>query len=51
MRVVARINGLVDVPFLIDTGATDVLLPQWAADELGLRARVRDISCTDRVKL
>jgi clan AA aspartic protease (TIGR02281 family) len=36
MRVVARINGRVDVPFILDTGASDVLLPQWAADELGL---------------
>ncbi|MBW2273591.1 MAG: TIGR02281 family clan AA aspartic protease [Deltaproteobacteria bacterium] len=36
MRVVARINGRVDVPFILDTGASDVLLPKWAADELGL---------------
>lgn len=36
MRVKVRINDRLDVPFLIDTGATDVVLPQWAADELGL---------------
>ena len=36
MRVRVKINGRLDVPFLIDTGATDVVLPQWAADELGL---------------
>lgn len=36
MRVRVRINGRLDVPFLIDTGATDVVLPQWAAEELGL---------------
>jgi len=36
MRVVVRLNGRVDVPFILDTGASDVLIPQWAADELGL---------------
>jgi clan AA aspartic protease (TIGR02281 family) len=36
MRVRVRINDRLDVPFLIDTGATDVVLPQWAARELGL---------------
>jgi clan AA aspartic protease (TIGR02281 family) len=39
MRVVARLNGRVDVPFILDTGASDVLLPQWAADELGLETQ------------
>jgi clan AA aspartic protease (TIGR02281 family) len=36
MQVVARINGRLDVPFHIDTGATDVVLPQWAAEKLDL---------------
>ena len=36
MRVPVRVNGRLDVPFLIDTGATDVVLPAWAAQELGL---------------
>lgn len=36
MAVNVLINGRVNVPFHIDTGATDVVLPQWAADELGL---------------
>lgn len=36
MRVRVRINDRLDVPFVIDTGATDVVLPKWAADELGL---------------
>jgi clan AA aspartic protease (TIGR02281 family) len=36
MRVRVRINNSLDVPFLIDTGATDVVLPSWAAVQLGL---------------
>ena len=36
MRANVLINGEVMVPFILDTGATDVALPQWAADELGL---------------
>jgi clan AA aspartic protease (TIGR02281 family) len=36
MAVNVLINGRVKVPFHIDTGATDVVLPKWAADELGL---------------
>lgn len=36
MLVQARINDDLDVPFLIDTGASDVMLPQWAAHELGI---------------
>ncbi len=36
LRVSVLINGTVSVPFLIDTGATDVVLPKWAADELEL---------------
>jgi clan AA aspartic protease (TIGR02281 family) len=37
MRVVVRINGELDVPFIIDTGATDVVLPLYAAKKLGLK--------------
>lgn len=37
MRVMVRINDEVDVPFVIDTGATDVVLPMWAAKKLGLQ--------------
>ncbi len=36
MRVNVRINNELDVPFIIDTGATDVVLPLWAAKELSL---------------
>lgn len=36
MSVEVRINGRLEVPFHIDTGATDVVLPKWAAEELGL---------------
>jgi clan AA aspartic protease (TIGR02281 family) len=36
MHVKVRINDRLDVPFIIDTGATDVVLPTWAAKELGL---------------
>jgi aspartyl protease family protein len=36
MLVVARVNGSVEVPFLLDTGATDVLLPRSFAEKLGL---------------
>ena len=36
MLVNVRLNGSVTAPFLIDTGASDVLLPQSVADELGL---------------
>jgi len=36
MRVRVRINDTLDVPFLIDTGATDVVLPSWAAEQLDL---------------
>lgn len=52
MRVSVRVNGRLDVPFLIDTGATDVVLPQWAADELGLdlsRARTGRYSTANGV--
>jgi aspartyl protease family protein len=38
MLVVARVNGALEVPFLLDTGASDVLLPQSFARRLGLAA-------------
>ncbi len=37
MIVPVRLNDRVTAPFLIDTGATDVLLPQAVAEELGIR--------------
>lgn len=37
IRVVATLNGRVQVPFYIDTGASDVSVPMWAARELGLK--------------
>jgi len=37
MLVRARLNGSVDAPFLVDTGASDVLIPQSVADRLGIR--------------
>lgn len=36
MRVVVRLNDHVTAPFYIDTGASDVSLPEWVAKELGL---------------
>ncbi len=36
MRATVLINNRVKVPFILDTGASDVVLPEWAADELGL---------------
>ena len=36
MRVNVRLNDSVTAPFLIDTGATDVSIPEWVARELGL---------------
>jgi len=36
MLVVARVNGVHEVPFLIDTGATDVLIPASIARRIGL---------------
>ena len=38
MLVVARVNGVHEVPFLIDTGATDVLIPRQIAQRIGLDA-------------
>lgn len=37
MVVQVRINERVSAPFLVDTGASDVLLPKKVADELGIR--------------
>ncbi len=37
MRVDARINDRLDVPFFVDTGASGISLPQAAANALGLR--------------
>lgn len=36
MRVQVRLNDLVDAPFILDTGASDVSIPYWVAKELGL---------------
>ncbi|HYB11877.1 MAG TPA: TIGR02281 family clan AA aspartic protease [Myxococcota bacterium] len=38
MLVQVRLNDRVTAPFLIDTGASDVLVPKAVADELGLGA-------------
>lgn len=37
MLVEVRLNGSVSAPFIIDTGASDVVIPRALADELGLR--------------
>jgi clan AA aspartic protease (TIGR02281 family) len=36
MAVMVTLNDRLQVPFIIDTGASDVLVPMWAARELGL---------------
>lgn len=36
LLVMARVNGVHEVPFLIDTGATDVLIPRSVAERIGL---------------
>lgn len=36
MRVNVRLNDSVTAPFYVDTGASDVVLPEWVAKELGL---------------
>jgi clan AA aspartic protease (TIGR02281 family) len=36
MRVNVRLNDRVTAPFYIDTGASDISLPEWVARELGL---------------
>jgi aspartyl protease family protein len=37
MLVSVRIDGSVTAPFLVDTGATDVLIPAWLAKRLGIQ--------------
>jgi clan AA aspartic protease (TIGR02281 family) len=37
MMVQVRLNNSVTAPFLIDTGASDVLVPQAVADQLGIQ--------------
>jgi clan AA aspartic protease (TIGR02281 family) len=37
LRVMVRLNDELNVPFLIDTGASDVVVPHWAAKQLGIR--------------
>ena len=36
MRVVATLNGRVNVPFIVDTGAEVCTLPSWALEPLGI---------------
>lgn len=36
MMVQVRLNDQVTAPFQIDTGASDVVIPRWVADRLGL---------------
>ncbi len=36
MLVNVRLNDSVTAPFYVDTGASDVVLPEWVAKELGL---------------
>ena len=36
LRVNVRLNGKLDVPFLIDTGADDLVIPSRVAQQLGL---------------
>ncbi len=37
MRIEARLNDTLTAPFIVDTGASGVAIPQWVADRLGLR--------------
>ena len=39
MRVYVRLNDRVRAPFIIDTGASDVVVPRWVIDELGIDLR------------
>lgn len=41
MLVAARINNGLMVPFLVDTGASDVAIPRWAAERLNLESNGR----------
>lgn len=36
MRATVRLNDTIDVPFILDTGASDVVVPAWAVKEMGL---------------
>jgi clan AA aspartic protease (TIGR02281 family) len=36
LRVVVRINNVVDAPFYIDTGASDVAVPRWVVEKAGI---------------
>jgi aspartyl protease family protein len=36
MRVRVRLNDAIDAPFILDTGASDVSIPYWVAQELGI---------------
>jgi len=36
MLVEVRVNDLVSAPFLVDTGATDVAIPSWVAEQAGI---------------
>jgi clan AA aspartic protease (TIGR02281 family) len=36
MQVTATLNGSVRAPFIIDTGASDVVIPGWVAEQLGV---------------
>jgi predicted aspartyl protease len=38
IEVLVRIDRRLEVPFIVDTGATMTMLPAWAADMLGYRA-------------
>lgn len=39
IEVPVVINGRMEVPFIVDTGASVTLIPAWAADMLGYRAQ------------
>ncbi len=41
MMVNVRLNNAVVAPFVVDTGASDVAIPRWAAEQLGLEAGKR----------
>jgi len=37
MRAMVRLNDALDAPFVLDTGASDVVIPRAVADRLGIR--------------
>jgi clan AA aspartic protease (TIGR02281 family) len=41
LLVSARVNETLNVPFLVDTGASDVSVPRWAAERLGIEGSGR----------